>query len=699
MSGKRLALILALALAIGLMGATKPRYGAFRVSGVGQYGSASPRYVTETWLLKMYGHSPTGNPDWEADSLAADRIVTVPLDSSAWDNMKDRCPASDADHQPSAETDSVGGNAYTNNGNYDIVSISRADYPSSGDRTHDRIWPNTSVSTGNLGSSFMAIYFDIMKYMPDGVSVDSAMFKLRQYGNLGSTTTGSMLDTLHVATDTISGDGYWMRGARIDAGGGTRYPINMRTASWLWQDQQATNLGFCTTGRGYPASANTHAWSPALDLRKRPMDWGVVDRGYVPNEASAGTGATLSKRAYCTRGVQAIIDGASNRGFWFMWSDNASAGSGVIVYGFGEDATTRTYSPYLKVTFTRKEPLGPWPGGAGAAFVFTSDAGYKAANDAWSNEFSSRSLSYTVGVKQQNIGGTNMASAADIYGYFADGMEIGSGGRLTNPFGAARSFGNAEFTQNAPVSPSQIKWGVSGYDSLVMNLSKTWIDSLLASSSGGAYTLAEMQSHPRSGEVAYFAEHGRNQNAVAVACSLGYLGVRDYQLGLIQPTLVGTPQDTTGDIIGSASSSFLRSFGMTTPGKFNLMLVPYSIASSELFGTAAAPFDSLSVVRSVRNAIEIAAVRHNQLLLIYAHDIDGTRGETYTISAAQMGWALDEIARHDVSVLNMGDAMRWMRSNGRMIYHPYAGSGTSKLANRLTGSLLAWWQTYRTTTP
>jgi hypothetical protein len=198
-----------------------------------------------------------------------------------------------------------------------------------------------------------------------------------------------------------------------------------------------------------------------------------------------------------------------------------------------------------------------------------------------------------------------------------------------------------------------------------------------------------------------------HHRAIAVADSLGYVGMRVGNLGSVGKW--PAPCDTAGAFAdGIAASLYMRCYGLTMPYKMNRFIVPYGPpirtagldGSNMIYGNTGAIATEAQVRRSLRLAVEDASVRYNELLVVFCHDSIGTSSYPNDgINRNQWYWTLDELLNGEASekaaLMNFGDACRFFKGSGTSIAHPTPWGTADVWESRLGGATgpgrKLWW--------
>ncbi len=577
-------------------------------------------------------------------------------------------------------------------------------------------YPNTrniySMATKNAGSypnpaeqfRLAMLRFPISGHVPAGRHVVSARLILTTVGSSATIVAGAYRDTVFAVLDTLPGH-VWHTS---ELGGRAESPLYVarRATSWLLRRQFQIGAGMASDS-GYPgdgvdgslahAGYDTaeYSWSPPWSAVVRSIDVGPRSYGFVPaatwtayaSSADSGAGARVSLDV--TRAVQYAVNGARNNGFLIWYQDNGGSAATIFQFhDFAASAANYHLTPALEIIWDDTPYTSPWGNGKEVAFAFTSDDGINDANDAWSAIFSARNLSYTINVARTQInrdapyGGTFL----DLVNWWDRGMEIGNHGYHHWDM---RSY---------PFGPTD-----AGYAALVPEFSRAWIDSGMAANDGddsrraSFYASQQMIGHVFATPLTYW-----DLNCIAVADSLGYLGVRlcdTYTGDMTVGTAIGSmssPGDTLGADGRGAKTTNLRNYGIRVTNPFNIMTVPrwdYPINIE-----AAVSSDSAAVKRIVRLCIEDRIVRgQNALWTMLSHDIDADIYAFGNISAQHMRWILNAMQESGVVRIDaLGPLLSFMRSQRTFIAHPAHGgdlwiSRFNGLRHRADGSAAMVW--------
>jgi len=674
MSGKRLALILALACAVGLMGATKPRYGAWQVAGNSGYGPQTHGSAIKTVIFKL---DPQGTRSmkgfqhraWD-DYLALNpTIVHLPVDSLACDFIVRRTAyTGDTTHKyPGAEVDSLAQQRYLDT----QQCLSTGLMP--------------TLVTGAIVLPSHALYWlPFEQHIPANAHIVSAKAMLMTDAQYTFSSAGA--DTVSFAALSVAGSGMWRRSPKC----APSVFINMRTASWdnQWQPE---GKGAATTANGYIASAvsDSFPWPIDWDNVTRSIDIGPRSRGLT---ITANVAADSSLAVDITRPVQKWANGLPNLGMAEVVYSGNSGSINLRTHNWGTAAADSGREPWFVVQYLEGSTHSdPWEGKE-VAFTFCTDDGRMPYNLDMAAIFESFGLGFTAAFNH-SAGGTPIKGATNywkswtqVLSMLNSGMEIASHSkRHLNPNGLAGY-------------DSLVSGGEP--DSLLMDINPDWIYAGLDSVS--PLTAADFIANPNVAKVFALPNNNYTHRALAALDSMGYVGARTGTFGTMAKFSSG---DTVGAYAdGNAIVSYMRCYGVTMPYKVNRFLIPsgptiaVGSGSGAIFGSAAAVANEAQVRRSIRLAVEDAAVRYNELLVVFCHDSLGT--STYPndgVNRQQMWWALDELVDlGNVNVMTLGDAARYMRGYGASMAHPTPWGTDQVWEDRLGGATgpqrMLWWK-------
>ncbi len=528
---------------------------------------------------------------------------------------------------------------------------------------------------------YALLWCPLERFVPPGSHVISAEICLSALGRQGI-YSASPRDTLAAVLLAQEGDGRWVRGPRFLAPGYGRHA----TASWNNQVQPARPGMGVTTAVGYAAApSDSFPWQPPLDERVRTLDFGPRGRGHVFNvDRFALVDYAVHFRVDITRTAQLVANGrAVNRGGWLLVLLSGQSGSAFVRFRTFADRDPRLW-PFVRVVYEDRPWAGPWPGGREIAYTFTSDDGLTKANDAWSEVFAEMGLGFTAFVSQAHQGvGQDITlrwDKEDLACWSRRGVEIGSHGRTH------------------PEYPGLAGLPYESYEDLVHRLDPSWIDSTLAA----AGHAAPRARSPVAEGLVFAAPHNAfNLNMVAIAESLGYLGIRSGNLGRA-PSTQQVPGDSAGvaPLHASTRNPDLRSFGAGSTLSFNGMLVPTYTGSADnhesgIFGTAAQPADSAQIVRTTRLLIEDRAVRGEYaywVTLTHNLNVLDNGYEDIGVNPDQLRWFLQTlVASGNVWVAPMGKVMAYLRERTVLMDHPRNGRGGGPAwQDRLSGARRVW---------
>jgi hypothetical protein len=676
MSGKRFALILALALSVGLMGATKSRYGAFQVAGTGQYGVAGgPQTITKIFTV---GQTNSSFASWSAAAQKVDCSATW-----AWDEVS-------SNYLALAWTDSAAAGAGVQARYDDLARTGYGDCSQSRPDVSDRKFP----TAGAFSNKYSMVYFPFESSIPAGATIISAQLIVArpETQSMGGTVNN---DSLWAVLDTLAADRRWFAGP--NTGDNSAKFAGKRAASWGSQVQKIRDddSTYVNHRAGYTHAGNdTFAWTPALSTRRRPMDWGVRGLGYVVTDASATFNTADSTKCFIIdvkRPVQYAVSGARNSGFWMMYSSVDQTRDGYLRLSFNPTSALRR--PFLKVTYSSTQYNGgPW-GGKEVGFAFTTDDGKDDANAVYSAVFKARGLSYTMFVNQSRTEAqdTLWSTYANLLQYWQDGIEIASHGRQHPP-----TTGFLNYTDNSIL--------VSGaaIDSLAWCMSPSWIDSGLAAVSGvDAFTLATMTASPTCGKTIAGPQGSFSLTVLGKAWDAGYYGYRTAGNGIANYSGGFIYRPAPGDTCGTGTVDLqARNTGLTAPQKQN----NYIFRLGPMKRTADAGIDQFTmngatkitdedgIKRSVRGFIDQAAANNNEYMVWLSHARASNPLEySGLIDGDQLGWCLDAMAEAgNVEVTNFSTLSRQYRAGMVQVDHPAWGRLEWQSAIKAGGSYPFW---------
>ena len=677
MSGKRLALILALSCAVGLMGATKPRYGTFRVAGTGKYGGVVSGAQDGVTKIFTVGQTNSTFDSWDASAQVVNCSSTW-----AWDELASNYLLADF-------SDSTNAGDGSQPRYDDLARVGYGDCYQSRATAGNRKFP----VPGQLSNKFTMLYLPIEAYIPHGATILSAELVISREGTQAMGGSAG-LDSLWAVLDTLAADRHWIDGP--NTGDNSAKFAGKRAASWMNQIQnmRSDDSTYVNRRAGYPAEADSFPWDPPISERRRPIDWGVRGLGYVVPAGFSNTADTSACYVIdVKRPVQYIAFGAQNSGFLLMYSSSNAARASYLRLAL--NPTHAWHRPFLKVTYSMDAyDGGPWDGKE-VAFCFTTDDGLQPANDVYSGIFAARGLSYTVFVNQ---GRTENSGAADslyadydvLLGYWQAGMEIGSHGRIHNKPGLTN--GLLGFSDTG--------------DSLALVMAPSWIDSGLAAvSAEDAVTTAALLASPTCSKTIAAPQGGFTLNILAKAYALGYYGFRTAGgYGAASSTVRPTPGDTLGSMMGDGNvgNNWLRNVGLTSPRKQNnyaFRIGPHfqtgdagidELTMQGAGGTATT--DSVAFKKCVRGLIDQAAANYNEYMCWFSHGqasneyTTGTLNYTALIDGVQLRWALNAIAEAgNVNVMNFSEMALAFRAGMTRTDHPPTGTLAWRSQIRATG--------------
>lgn len=629
----------------------------------------SPRYVTRTVIFKLAPQSTrsmrgTAHRAWDDYFAAADEVVNLHVDSLTCDVIQRRSKSSSFDHVPGSEVDSIAPQRYCGSKALPV----------------DGSIPDNSTG-GWVIPEFSLYWLPFEQYIPADAHIVSAKMMCVLSSQYQIAAAGS--DTFTFAALTEPGSGMWRRSPLC-------YPsifYNMRTASWNNQFQPV-GKGATRTYTGYVAAGqDSFPWPLDWDLVTRSIDIGPRSRGYTPT----GTIAQDSSVAVdFRRPLQKWVCGEPNLGMvQLLYGGSAYS---FRPHNWGVATADSAKVPWFVVTYQEnRRHVDPWPGGKECAIAFVTDDARMPYNADVSDIFAEYGASYTMAMTRAQKGSTNYwKSWTQILEMLNEGTEIASHSMRHKLNGLAA-------------------WdsSLAEQESLLVDCSTDWIYAGL-DSADATRTASDFAAMPNVAKVMAAPNNNWSHRAIAIADSLGYVGMRVGNFGTVGKWQ--TPADSAAAFAdGIAASLYMRCYGLTMPYKMNRFIIPYgppirtigTDGSCLIYGGAgAAAATEAQVRRSLRLAVEDASVRYNELLVVFCHDSIGTVNYPNDgINRNQWRWTLDELLNEEtsesVALMNLGDAARFMKRNGTSIAHPAPWGTNDVWESRLGGATgpdrKLWW--------
>jgi len=489
-------------------------------------------------------------------------------------------------------------------------------------------WNITDEDVPRLG----LYYIDWSSYIPAGATILSA----EMHFNTDSTWYVTANDTFSATLMTNVTDNQWYNSRGVDLGSDSA--PNMAHANWSHQTLVTGSNGY-TAARQFP-------WTPSLADRQSFEDWGDVSdwTGYLNTDDPPTDTETVINIKNC---VQAAVNGAVNNGLMIHMKNGGTAGS--YKYNSPEPRPgvgSFDKVPWFTVTYSTMPYKTPFPGGE-FVFIFTTDDGKVAANEAYAGVFNEFGWKYSAFVAKTHFNGAaDEPTAASIVALVDDGFEVGSHSRHhLSPYGIS------QWDISAGMVP-----GTAGWDSLVRDTEPDWMHHLADSLDGDSRL-----THPYFGKSFATPQNELTQEGIMALAQHGYTGVR---FGSERKASATGISDLFREMrYNAATSDSMRITGIPKDilREQNYMGVPYNLGIDAIVGAKAISPSEAEIKWNFRRLIRQVVARKTKAVSLYTHDLK-SGGYTNGLDEAELRWMLEVVYDEGGTCMRLTDFVNWKKT-------------------------------------
>lgn len=507
-------------------------------------------------------------------------------------------------------------------------------------------------SDGGRGAHMF--YIPLASRHPNNMTIVSATLGVVNSGN----TQFTYADSIYAVLMDNANDNDWY--TTKDSVDWPNYP-NMAHASWMRQES--------TNGGGWWNGTNRWVWSPTLANRPYYWSWGANCDWTGTRYGSDGAGEYSTSYIPIKTGfdidvtdcVQAAINGTTNNGIILINAESGATTNDWSIYGWDQYADAKGREPYLVIKYITKRYQKPF-GTSDFALVVSTDDGKYNANRAYTDTFLAHGGKYTIYMAKNQLGANGGATPAQLVGFRASGMEVGSHSRYhktTHGLTFWHSLG-ASITDTTSAA----------FDSLMFDAGPIWMYNMADTIAG------DLRGDPLFAKTLALPESQLSPEVGLALNKVGYKAVRYKAMNSLVATwkhysFPNTKRATAGD---SASAGFPSYVGRAPR---NMVLLPTTVPVQYIFARRAntssteAELDSLR--QNIRRLVYQTRGQDRGVISLFWHDLKTGYSVDYGgegVDGNELDAVLDEIDALGVRYMTVGEYARWIKAGATAVASP-----------------------------